>query len=95
MNFKRPVLTLDQFMKRQKVLNLYRQVFRASKGFSLLTADLSKTDRQFVRNWAKEDFKRYKDEKDKDKIDMLLSQGSVQLRTLETSLNLSKKNLPI
>ncbi|KAI8593541.1 LYR motif-containing protein 2 [Geranomyces variabilis] len=80
---KGPVLTLDQFMTRKKVLQLYRDILRNAKY-------LPETDARFVKDWARADFERYRGESNSDNIQMLLSQGKVQLRTLENSVTLSK-----
>ncbi|KAI8820847.1 LYR motif-containing protein 2 [Fimicolochytrium jonesii] len=83
---KGPILSLDQFLTRQKVLTLYRSILRLSK-------HLPPSDAAFVREWARSDFDRYRnvDVGDVDRIRMLLSQGMVQLRTLETSVTLAKR----
>ncbi|KAI9193707.1 LYR motif-containing protein 2 [Polychytrium aggregatum] len=75
--------TLQQFMTKQKVLSLYREILRATKG-------LPQDDAEFIRSWARSDFERYRTVTDPDRIQLLLSQGKVQLRTLEKSVTFSK-----
>ncbi|KAI8918218.1 hypothetical protein PhCBS80983_g01910 [Powellomyces hirtus] len=70
-------------MTKKKVLQLYRDILRNVKY-------LPETDARFVKEWARSDFERYRHETNSDNIQMLLSQGKVQLRTLENSVILSK-----
>ncbi|KND04624.1 uncharacterized protein SPPG_00341 [Spizellomyces punctatus DAOM BR117] len=75
--------SLAQFLTRQKALGLYRSILR-------LTRHLDPENKKFIRDWARSDFERYRYEVDSEKISMLISQGVVQLRTLERSVSLSK-----
>jgi hypothetical protein len=54
--------------------------------------ELSETDKIFVREWARTDFKKYKNEIKKDKINNLLTQGKSQLRVFENGLMLARAN---
>ncbi|KAI8922688.1 LYR motif-containing protein 2 [Entophlyctis helioformis] len=78
------VMDLKQFMTRGRVLQLYRDILRT-------THNIDPNDKEYVRQWARSDFERYRFEKDPDRIQTLLTQGKVQLRTLENSVILSKR----
>ncbi|KAJ3292641.1 hypothetical protein HK104_005136 [Borealophlyctis nickersoniae] len=80
---KGPILSLDQFMTRSKVLQLYRDILRNAK-------HLEKSDADYIRQWARADFERFRNEKDPERIKSLLNQGKAQLRTLEMNVTLSK-----
>ncbi|KAL2915622.1 LYR motif-containing protein 2 [Polyrhizophydium stewartii] len=79
-----PVLSLKQFMTRGQVLALYRDILRCTKF-------VAPSDRAYIREWARSDIERYRHETSDDKIRMLISQGKVQLRTLENSVALSRR----
>ncbi|KAI9096068.1 LYR motif-containing protein 2, partial [Phlyctochytrium arcticum] len=74
--------SLSSFLLRSKVLSLYRTILRSARHIPL------KEDRDFVYDWARSDFERYRNETDVDKIKMLLSQGQVQAKTLDRSVTL-------
>ncbi|KAH6561104.1 hypothetical protein BASA50_010604 [Batrachochytrium salamandrivorans] len=71
-------------MTRSRVLQLYRDILRTTKY-------VAKIDKDYICSWARSDFERYRNESSQEKIEMLLSQGKVQLRTLENSVTLSKR----
>ncbi|TPX67324.1 hypothetical protein SpCBS45565_g03884 [Spizellomyces sp. 'palustris'] len=74
--------SLAKFLSRQKALGLYRSILRLTRR-TLQRKDLDPQDKRFIRDWARSDFERYRYEVDSEKISMLISQGVVQLRTLE------------
>ncbi|KAJ3302112.1 LYR motif-containing protein 2 [Kappamyces sp. JEL0829] len=85
-NFSRqlPGGNLKDFMIRLQVLQLYRECLRAIQ-------HIEPNAKRELRDWIREDFKRFKNESDPDKIKTLLSQGNAQLRTLLTTATLATK----
>ncbi|XP_062980948.1 LYR motif-containing protein 2 [Elgaria multicarinata webbii] len=77
-------LTLKQFLRRQQVLQLYRKILQAIRQAP------KEADRHYLRDWAREEFKRNKDTTDEDAIRMMITQGNLQLRELERTLRLAK-----
>ncbi|MBZ3875428.1 LYR motif-containing protein 2 [Sciurus carolinensis] len=77
-------LTLKQFMRRQKVLMLYRRILQAIRQVS------NDSDRKYLKDWAREEFKRNKSATEEDAIRMMITQGTVQLKELEKTLALAK-----
>ncbi|XP_034965286.1 LYR motif-containing protein 2 [Zootoca vivipara] len=77
-------LTLKQFLRRQQVLQLYRKILKAIRQVP------NETDRHYLRDWAREDFKRNKSATDEDTIRMMITQGNLQLEELERTLKLAK-----
>ncbi|XP_036622025.1 LYR motif-containing protein 2 isoform X2 [Trichosurus vulpecula] len=77
-------LTLKQFMRRQQVLLLYRRVLRAIRQVP------NERDRKYLENWAREEFQRNKSATEEDTIRMMITQGNLQLKELEKTLNLAK-----
>ncbi|KAF7254599.1 LYR motif-containing protein 2 [Varanus komodoensis] len=47
-------------------------------------------DRQYLRDWAREEFKRNKVAADEDTIRMMITQGNLQLQELERTLKLAR-----
>ncbi|KAL0075164.1 NADH dehydrogenase 1 alpha subcomplex subunit 6 NDUFA6 [Phycomyces blakesleeanus] len=80
--FKKESLTLDHFLTRGRVISLYRQILRSTKG-------LDKHDAQELRAWARSDFERARHETDLDKIKALLSSGKHQMHNLQSSITLA------
>ncbi|XP_051043446.1 LYR motif-containing protein 2 [Phodopus roborovskii] len=78
------VLTLKQFMRRQQVLLLYRKILRAIRQVP------SDSDRKYLQDWAREEFKRNKSATEEDTIRMMITQGNMQLKELERTLALAK-----
>ncbi|XP_049646328.1 LYR motif-containing protein 2-like [Suncus etruscus] len=76
-------LTLKQFMRRQQVLLLYRRILQAIRKVP------NDSDRRYLRDWAKEEFKRNKNATEEDTIRMI-TQGNLQLKELEQTLALAK-----
>lgn len=76
-------LTLKQFMLRQEVLKLYRDIFRCIRQVP------DESNRQELRSWARHDFRTNQKQTDDIAIKMLIQYGRKTLNELETSLNLS------
>ncbi|XP_004639715.1 LYR motif-containing protein 2 [Octodon degus] len=77
-------LTLKQFLRRQQVLLLYRRILQAIRQ----VPDAS--DRKYLKNWAREEFKRNKSATEEDTIRMMITQGNIQLKELEKALALAR-----
>ncbi|XP_001376642.1 LYR motif-containing protein 2 isoform X2 [Monodelphis domestica] len=77
-------LTLKEFMRRQQVLLLYRKILQAIREVP------NEHDRKYLQNWAREEFKRNKSATEEDVIRMMITQGNLQLKELEKTLNLAK-----
>lgn len=75
---------LFQFLLRQEVLKLYRDIFRTTH---LIT---DKSTRSELEEWARSDFKNNKHHKDETDIKNLLQHGKKSLKDLRNSLALSK-----
>ncbi|GAB0186264.1 LYR motif-containing protein 2 [Grus americana] len=77
-------LTLKQFLRRQQVLQLYRKILRAVRDVP------AEADRRYLKDWAREEFKRNKDATEEDAIRMMITQGNMQLQELQRTLKLAK-----
>nr|XP_004663717.1 LYR motif-containing protein 2 [Jaculus jaculus] len=77
-------LTLRQFMRRQQVLLLYRKILQAIRQVP------NDSDRRYLKDWAREEFKNNKSAKEEDTIRMMITQGNIQLKELEKTLALAK-----
>ncbi|XP_034264873.1 LYR motif-containing protein 2 [Pantherophis guttatus] len=77
-------LSLKQFLRRQQVLQLYRKILRTIRQIP------NEADRCYMRDWAREDFKRNKETTDEDTIKMMITHGNLQLQELERTLKLAK-----
>ncbi|XP_054018442.1 LYR motif-containing protein 2 [Dryobates pubescens] len=77
-------LTLKQFLRRQQVLQLYRKILRAIREVP------GEADRHYLKDWAREEFKRNKDATEEDAIRMMITQGNMQLQELQRTLKLAK-----
>ncbi|XP_019393296.1 PREDICTED: LYR motif-containing protein 2 [Crocodylus porosus] len=77
-------LSLKQFLRRQQVLQLYRRILRAIR--EVPTED----DRHYLKQWAREEFKRNKDATEEDTIKMMITHGNMQLQELKKTLQLAK-----
>ncbi|KAI9275953.1 hypothetical protein BDA99DRAFT_496961 [Phascolomyces articulosus] len=83
--FKDSQMSLAHFMIKGQVISLYRSILRCGKG-------LDKRDKQEIRDFARADFERYRNEKDLEKIRSLLSSGKQQMHSLEASVQLAHAN---
>ncbi|NWS41463.1 LYRM2 protein, partial [Probosciger aterrimus] len=77
-------LNLKQFLRRQQVLQLYRKILRAIRDVP------AEADRRYLKDWAREEFRRNKDATDEDAIRMMITQGNMQLQELQRTLKLAK-----
>ncbi|XP_046984790.1 LYR motif-containing protein 2 [Schistocerca americana] len=76
-------MNLKQFMLRQKVLKLYRDILREIRR---VPDEGSKAE---LRLWARSDFRKYQNEKDEYAIKMLIFNGERSLKELKQSIELS------
>uniref|UniRef100_K7FSC2 LYR motif-containing protein 2 n=2 Tax=Pelodiscus sinensis TaxID=13735 RepID=K7FSC2_PELSI len=72
-----------QFLRRQQVLQLYRRILQAIRRVP------TEADRHYLKEWAREEFKKNKDAIDEDAIRMMITQGNMQLQELERTLQLA------
>ncbi|XP_033636084.1 LYR motif-containing protein 2-like [Asterias rubens] len=77
-------LTFKQFLLRQQVLSLYRDVHRALRRVP------DDKDRAELKVWAREEFKRNKSQHEEMAIRMLLTQGKRTLREIESTVTLAR-----
>ncbi|CDH51385.1 predicted protein [Lichtheimia corymbifera JMRC:FSU:9682] len=80
--FKDSNMSLAHFMVRGQVISLYRDILRCTKG-------LDKQSAREIRDFARADFERYRNERDLDKIRSLLSSGKQQMHSLKASVDLA------
>ncbi|KAI8140166.1 hypothetical protein BJV82DRAFT_671936 [Fennellomyces sp. T-0311] len=83
--FKDPEMSLQHFMLRGQAISLYRQILRCTKG-------LDKREAREIRDFARGDFERYRNERDLYKIQSLLSSGKQQMHSLQASVQLAHAN---
>ncbi|XP_042247007.1 LYR motif-containing protein 2 [Thunnus albacares] len=76
-------LSLKQFLQRQKVLGIYRNMLRTIRKVP------DETDRKYLRDWARDEFKRNKTATDQDAIRMMITQANNHLEELQKSLALA------
>ncbi|XP_047530995.1 LYR motif-containing protein 2 [Vanessa atalanta] len=76
-------LNLKQFLLRQEVLKLYRDIFRTIRKVS------DENTRLELKEWARSDFKNNKHHNDETTIKSLLYYGRKSLKDLQKSLALS------
>ncbi|NXN53756.1 LYRM2 protein, partial [Rynchops niger] len=77
-------LSLKQFLRRQQVLQLYRKILRAIREVP------AEADRCYLKDWAREEFRRNKDATEEDAIRMMITRGNMQLQELQRTLRLAK-----
>uniref|UniRef100_A0A8C0BE40 LYR motif-containing protein 2 n=1 Tax=Buteo japonicus TaxID=224669 RepID=A0A8C0BE40_9AVES len=77
-------LSPSQFLRRQQVLHLYRKILRAIRDVP------AEADRRYLKDWAREEFRRNKDVTEEDAIRMMITQGNMQLQELQRTLKLAK-----
>ncbi|XP_054736344.1 LYR motif-containing protein 2 [Anastrepha obliqua] len=80
---QKTALNLKQFMLRQEVLKLYREIFRTIR----LVPDES--NQRELREWARHDFRTHRGQTDELAIKMMIQYGRRSLTELQTSLDLS------
>jgi hypothetical protein len=76
-------LNLKQFMLRQEVLKLYRDLHRAVRRVP------DESSRRELQVWLREDFKNNKSQTEEIQIKMSMQVGLRSLKELQTSLELS------
>ncbi|XP_037100682.1 LYR motif-containing protein 2 [Syngnathus acus] len=79
-------LSLKQFLQRQNVLGIYRKMLRTIKHVP------NETDRKYLKDWAKSEFKRNQNTTDQDAIRMMITQANKHLEELQMSLALAGNN---
>lgn len=77
-------LSLKQFLQRQKVLGLYRDMLRTIRKVP------DQADRKYLTDWARHEFKRNKNATDQDAIRMMIMQAKNHLEELQKSLALAR-----
>ncbi|XP_018565458.1 LYR motif-containing protein 2 [Anoplophora glabripennis] len=80
----KPVLSLKQFILKQEVKNLYRNILRSIRKIP------DGNHRKELIEWARRDFRVNAHYTDEITIKMYIRYGERCLRELETSLNLAK-----
>ncbi|KAM7118859.1 LYR motif-containing protein 2 isoform 3-T3 [Ciconia maguari] len=63
---------------------LYRKILRAIRDVP------AEADRRYLKDWAREEFRRNKDATEEDAIRMMITQGNMQLQELQRTLKLAK-----
>ncbi|XP_056150314.1 LYR motif-containing protein 2 [Lampris incognitus] len=76
--------TLKQFLQRQRVLAIYRNMLKTIRQVP------GEADRKYLTDWAREEFKRNKKATDQDAIRMMITQANNHLEELQKSLALAK-----
>ncbi|XP_077566326.1 LYR motif-containing protein 2 [Stigmatopora nigra] len=76
-------LTLKQFLQRKNILGLYRNILRTIRHVP------DTTDRKYLRDWARNEFRRNQNATDQDAIRMMITQAHNHLEELQRSLALA------
>ena len=77
-------LSLKQFLKRQEVLKLYREIIRSIRKIE------EPEDRNYFFKWTQEEFRKYQNETNEESIDYHITRAKKSLKDLCAALNLSK-----
>ena len=77
------VMSLDRFMLRKQVLELYRDFMR-------LTRHVPEGDREYMRSFIRDDFKNQKHLTEELDIKMHLSRGRLGLREMTAAVHMPK-----
>ncbi|XP_072296446.1 LYR motif-containing protein 2 [Eucyclogobius newberryi] len=77
-------LSLKQFLQRQRVLGIYRNMLRTVRQVP------DPGDQKYLRDWARDEFKRNKDATDPDAVRMMITQANNHLEDLRRSLSLAR-----
>ncbi|CAG9769561.1 unnamed protein product [Ceutorhynchus assimilis] len=80
----KPILSLQQFILKQEVKNLYRQIFRTIKEVP------DKNYQEELKQWARTDFRANSNHTDETVIKMYIQYGKRCLRELENNVGLAK-----
>ncbi|XP_065224709.1 LYR motif-containing protein 2 [Planococcus citri] len=83
MTIKKPTLDLRQFMLRQNVLRLYKDIMKTIREIP------NEQDRTYMLEWARKDFKSNKSETDEYVIKSHMKTGEAILNELKLSLKMS------
>ncbi|KAM9354030.1 LYR motif-containing protein 2 [Pholidichthys leucotaenia] len=78
------VMSLKQFLQRQKVLSIYRNMLRTIRQVP------DEQDRKYLRDWARAEFQKNKNSTDQDTIRMMITQANNHLGELQKALSLSR-----
>ncbi|KAM9339572.1 LYR motif-containing protein 2 [Symphorus nematophorus] len=76
-------LSLKQFLQRQRILGIYRNMLRTIRQVP------DEADRKYLRDWARDEFKRNKNATDQDAIRMMVTQANNHLEELQKTLALA------
>ncbi|XP_072262844.1 LYR motif-containing protein 2 [Pyxicephalus adspersus] len=77
-------LSLRQFLLRQQVLSLYRRILQAVRQIP------DPADRRYMKDWARDEFRRNQTASEEITIRMMISQGLQQVQELERALKLAR-----
>nr|KAF6341606.1 LYR motif containing 2 [Myotis myotis] len=77
-----------RFVRRQQVLLLYRRILQAIRQVP------KDSDRKYLKDWAREEFKRNKSATDEVTIRMMITQGNMQLKGPKSCMWLASHSLP-
>lgn len=75
-SFRKPPLSLDQFLLRQRVLSLWREIVRAIHRVP------EPTTRKELRQYARRGFEAHRHESDRSQIRFLLSSGKTEFQAM-------------
>uniref|UniRef100_A0A671U8G2 LYR motif-containing protein 2 n=1 Tax=Sparus aurata TaxID=8175 RepID=A0A671U8G2_SPAAU len=73
-----------QFLQRQKILGIYRNMLRTIRQVP------DEADKKYLRDWARDEFKRNKGATDQDVIRMMVTQANNHLEELQKTLALAR-----
>lgn len=79
----KPALSLKQFMLRQQVLKLYKEIYRT------INKVPEESSRVELKKWLSDDFRKNKELTDETTIKMSMQIGQRSLKELQNSLELS------
>ncbi|KAL4649044.1 LYR motif-containing protein 2 [Arapaima gigas] len=77
-------LSLKQFLQRQRVLAVYRRILRT------IGQVPDEADRRYLRDWARDEFRRNKEASNPDVVRMMITQANMHLEELQKSLALAR-----
>ncbi|KAM6992725.1 LYR motif-containing protein 2 [Tautogolabrus adspersus] len=77
-------LSLKQFLQRQRILGIYRNMLKTIRQVP------DEADRKYLKDWARDEFKRNKTATNPDAIRMMVTQANNHLEELQKSLALAR-----
>ncbi|KAL3881705.1 hypothetical protein ACJMK2_028107 [Sinanodonta woodiana] len=77
-------MSLNRFILRSQVLQLYRQMLRVVKEIT------DASHKKELTKWIQDDFKRNKHLTDEDAIKMMVMKGRMSLREIEQAIHLAR-----